>query len=92
MIDARKERIGRFYRVSFPFANDTGEFLIDLYYLICKSSSPHDIPSTHSSPIHSLYPKYLLRKPYYLFRLAHEYRNIPELQHDDTIQQRFGQC
>jgi hypothetical protein len=95
MIDARKERVGRFYKVSFPYANDTGEFLLDLYYLICKSPSPYDsnsfgVAESHTlHPIHSLYPRYLSRKPYYLFRLAHEYRTIPEVQHDETVQQRF---
>jgi hypothetical protein len=88
MIEARKERMGRFYKVSFPFANDTGEFLLDLYYLICKSASPH-IQVSLPHPIHSLYPRYLSRDPYYFFRLAHEYRTIPEVQHDATVQQRF---
>jgi hypothetical protein len=82
MIVARDNRLDGKHKRRVPFACNLNDFLLDFYYLICCS-----VPK---SPIHDFFPRYLsINTPYYLIRLAHEYRSIPEVQNSSYIQMRF---
>jgi hypothetical protein len=74
-------------RSPLPFALTLSDFIGDLYYLICS----YNLSTVHPSPIHSFYPRHLKLNllPYYIYRLMHEYRHIPELVNSRDIQSRF---
>jgi hypothetical protein len=71
-------------RANYPFSNSLSEFMGDLYYFICSGYS-----LAPSLSLHSFYPRYIKIRPYYLYRLMHEYRNVPGCIKGVNIQDRF---
>ena len=87
MVRARKNLYG--FHCLTSFSETMEQFIIDLYYLIGISPVITNNNALLPSPMCNLYPPYLLKKPYYFYRLSHEYRTIPEVIKDSSVQQRF---
>lgn len=78
-------------RVSLPFAPTLSDFLGDLYYLLCSSPSAHDSCPVVPSPVQAFFPRHLQLnvRPYYMYRIMHEYRHVKEFANSIDIQSRF---
>jgi hypothetical protein len=66
-----------------PFSSTLGDFIGDLYYLMIN-----DVPTM---PLTKLLPEPIQKsyKPYYHYRLSHEYRSIPEIIKSQDLQVLF---
>ena len=78
-------------RPRLPFAPTLSEFMGDLYYLMCSSPSTHDVFPIVMSPIHVFYPRHiqLNPRPYYMYRLIHEYNHVPEVINRLDVRSKF---
>ena len=65
-----------------PFSTTLGDFIGDLYYLMINEISYDTMPLAKllPEPIQKSY------KPYYHYRLSHEYRSIPEIIKSQDLQ------
>lgn len=87
MVRARKA-LYEFHRFT-SFSDTMEQFIIDLYYLIGISPSIKCSNALLSSPICDLFPHYLSKKPYYFYRLAHEYSTVPDVIKEIGVRERF---